>query len=153
MGFGTWKRQLFEWNIKLWLQCRRLSLLLVTFVRIWGTHTEIECPGLTPDLQNEHLQEWTWESRFISNIVFLVVLQPGQAWEPVPQAVFQMRKMRPEKRLLRLMAESCLDLTSASPSAQGPSDSSPRPLGPLSTQEKLTDEAVCVCPFSSVLKR
>lgn len=51
------------------------------------------------------------------------------------------------------MAESCLDLTSASQSAQGPFDPSPRPLGPLLTQEKLTDEAVCVCTFSSVLKR
>lgn len=98
VGFGTWKTQsCLKGTVNCDSSVTGLYCCQPPFIPIGGTYRN---KVSWASLQAGRLRASTSGPGFISNIVFLVVLMPGQAWEPLLTAIFQMRPLRLEQCLL-----------------------------------------------------
>lgn len=155
MIYGFWnleETELSEGDRKLWLQCHGHLLLPATFCCHLG-HIYRNTVSWA-SFQTHRMRTSKSGPGFLSNILFLVVLLPGQAWEPLLKAIFHMRQIRPEKCLPWDHTVNGRGLPGTQLSLPGSSGFFPLlPQAPGSTVDWGEGMTVCVCTFSSVLQR
>lgn len=104
MGFGAWKRQSClkgtgncDSNVMGIYCCRPPFVAIYTYIHLL-LHIYRNTVSWA-SFQTHRMRTSKSGPGFLSNILFLVVLLPGQAWEPLLKAIFHMRQIRPEKCL------------------------------------------------------